>query len=105
MKNVYLALAILGAAVPYVFFVQYFSTEGLALQGFLAAAFANPAVGGLSADLILSSAAFWIFMFARRAVFRDPHPAPFIALNLLVGLSCALPAYLYVRERKEPSIV
>lgn len=104
MKNVYLALAILGAAVPYAFFVQYFSTEGPALQGFLAAAFTNPAAGGISADLFLSSAIFWVFMSQQRAASKGPHPTLFVALNLLVGLSCALPAYLYARERTQRSI-
>jgi hypothetical protein len=36
-------------------------------------------------------------MFATRT--QGPSPWPFIAINLLIGLSCALPAYLYVRSR------
>ncbi len=95
MKNVYLVAAIIGAAVPYVFFIQHFGAEGLALPAFIGAVLATPAASGFAADLVISSFVFWIFMFQA----RGPKPWPFIAINLLVGLSCALPAYLYFRER------
>ena len=29
-----------------------------------------------------------------------PRPWPFIVINLLIGLSCALPAHLYACERE-----
>ncbi len=97
MKQVYLFAAIVGAVVPYWFFLQHFSIDGLALGAFIAAVFANPAASGFAADLFISSFVFWVYMF--RAGPGSPAPWPFIALNLLVGLSCALPAYLYWRLR------
>jgi uncharacterized membrane protein YccC len=96
MKRVYLILAIVGAAVPYYFFLQHFGNDGLALPAFTAAVFANPAASGFTSDLLLSSVVFWIFMF--QAGEKRPKPWLFIAINLLIGLSCALPAYLYWRE-------
>ena len=96
MKHVYLVLAVTGAVVPYVFFVEYFGTHGLSLVGFLSALFANNAAAGFAADLFLSSFVFWLYMFSRPAA---PRPWLFIGLNLLVGLSCALPAYLYADAR------
>ncbi len=92
MKRLYLLLAVIGAIVPYIGFIDFMRTEGSALGGFFAAWFANGAVSGLSADLVLSSICFILFMVTR----RGPNPLPFVALNLLIGLSCALPAYLYV---------
>ena len=100
MKALYLLLAIVGAVLPYVFFAQHFSSEGVSLSGFVAALFANPAAGGFTADLLLTSFIFWIFMFHQRSREKGPRPVLFIVLNLLIGLSCALPAYLYARERK-----
>ena len=94
MKNLYLILAVVGAVVPYLFFLQFFAEAGLALTGFMGALFANGAAGGFTADLLITSAVFWIYMFSRP---EGPRPWPFIALNLLIGLSCALPAYLYRR--------
>ncbi len=101
MKMLYLVLAIVGAVLPYAFFIQHFSSEGIGLPGFVAALFANPAAGGFTADLLVTSVVFWIFMFHQRSRDKGPQPIIFILLNLLIGLSCALPAYLYARERKE----
>ena len=97
MKNVYLAAAIIGALVPYWFFGQQFAQEGPALVPFLSAAFATPVASGFAADLFISSFVFWAFMFS--AGENAPSPWPFIAMNLLIGLSCALPAWLYWRAR------
>lgn len=96
MKSVYLILAITGAVVPYVFFVDFFGAHGLSLVGFASALFVNGAAAGFAADLFLSSFVFWIFMFSRPAA---PRPWLFIVLNLTIGLSCALPAYLYADAR------
>ncbi len=101
MKTLYLLLAIAGALLPYAFFLQHFSSEGVSLPGFVAAVFANPAAGGFTADLLFTSVVFWIFMFQQRSREKGPSPIIFIALNLLIGLSCALPAYLYARERRD----
>ena len=101
MKTLYLVLAIVGAVLPYAFFIQHFTTEGVGISGFVAALFANPAAGGFTADLLFTSLVFWIFMFHQRSRQKDPRPILFIVLNLLVGLSCAFPAYLYARERRE----
>ena len=96
MKNLYLVLTILGAVVPYLFFFQFIQTEGIDV-----AAFVTGAAGGISADLLLSSFIFWVFMFQQLRKKGSPKPYAFIVLNLFIGLSCALPAYLYVRERPE----
>jgi hypothetical protein len=98
MKRFYLILAVLGAIAPYVFFFQFFSEEGINLSKFVSALFANGAISGFTADLLITSLVFWIAMFQQRGKGRGPNPLPFVALNLLIGLSCALPAYLYTRE-------
>ena len=99
MKLVYLALAIVGAAVPYVFFIQQMQVTGLDLRDFMAAAFANPVAAGFASDLFISSFVFWVVIFRRRSAGNGPRPALFVILNLLIGLSCALPAYLYAHEK------
>ncbi len=97
MKKLYLGLTILGAAVPYIFFVQFFQQYGFNLSAFVAGLFVNGAGGGFSADLLVSSFIFWLFMFQQLK--EGPQPTIFIILNLTIGLSCALPAYLYAREK------
>ncbi len=104
MKNLYLMLAIAGAVVPYIFFGQFFAEAGLDLPAFVAALFTNGAAGGFTADLLIASGVFWIYMFSRK---EGPSPWLFVVLNLSIGLSCALPAYLYasLRARTEAPAV
>lgn len=99
MKNIYLALSILGAIVPFFFFIPFFGSEGFGLGTFVSALFANGAAGGFTADLLITSSTFWIFLWSR----KTPRFWVYILLNLSIGLSCALPAYLYVRASKESS--
>lgn len=98
MKNVYLFLSLAGAVVPYGFFMEFFGEFGIDLPVFVSALFANGAVGGFTADLLISSLVFWIFMVGQK---DGPAPWLFILLNLAVGLSCALPAYLYATSRRD----
>ena len=99
MKNVYLILSIVGAIVPYVFFGDFISKEGLDLVRFSKALFVNGAAGGFSSDLLISSLTFWLFLYKT----KWKRPIPFIIINLTIGLSCALPLYFYFGERKQAS--
>ena len=101
MKKLYLFLTIIGAIVPYVFFFQFIQAEGLNIPAFISALFVNGAAGGFSADLLLSSCIFWLFMFRQVKESDGPKPHLFIVLNLTIGLCCALPAYLYAREEAQ----
>ena len=95
MRTYYLLLAIAGAIIPLAFFAQFFFGGGheAASLDFVSALFVNGAAGGFTADLLISSWVFWGYMWSRRA--SGPKMLPFVALNLCIGLSCALPAYLY----------
>ena len=97
MKNVYLLCAVAGAVVPYVFFWDFFAVAGVDLIAFVQALFVNGAAGGFTADLLITSGVFWLYLFSRDS---GPPAWPFVILNLVIGLSCALPAYLYVRARQ-----
>lgn len=100
MRIFYLVMAIIGAVVPFVFYAQHFTLQGADPTAFLSAAVATPAVRGLTADLVLSSLAFCALMVHERRRRNGPHPILFVAFNLLIGLSCAIPAYLYARTRR-----
>lgn len=97
-STVYLVLAVAGALVPWLFFAGFFAREGLA-GDFVGALFVNGAAGGITADLVISSGVFWVFCFhegRRRGVGRL---WLYVLVNLVVGLSCALPLFLWARER------
>lgn len=97
-KNIYLTLAILGTILPYIFMIDFLQLSGLNLWLFFDAIFANGAAAAMSVDLIITSIVFWIFLFEQSKVSDNPKPLVFILLNLTLGLSCALPAYLYAKQ-------
>lgn len=98
MKNVYLPAAAIGAIIPLMFFVAHFNAIGFGVMEFAAGVTANAAASGFTADLFISSFVFWAFMFHRHRYAHGPSPALFVVLNLGIGLSCTLPAYLYAME-------
>jgi len=100
LRTVYLVLAVAGAIIPWAFFLQHFESTGVGAMAFLRAVFANPAASGFTADVVLSSVVFWILVLRQRLERHGPPPLPFILLNLLFGLSCALPAWLYACARR-----
>jgi len=97
MKHLYLVLAIVGAIAPYVFFIEHFSASGFGLGTFIEAAFANGAAGGATADLLISSLVFWIYLISRKA----QNVWLYVIVNLTIGLSCALPLYLFLTSRQD----
>ncbi len=97
LKTIWLLLAIAGAVLPWYWLAGHFAASGLGLGEFLAAASANDVVAGFVADLLVSSLVFWVYMYSRRP--SGPAPWPFILINLFIGLSCALPAYLWAASR------
>ena len=97
--HIYLAAAIAGAVLPYVCFLNYFAEMGIG-PSFLFAIFANGAATGFAVDLSLSSFVFWFWMFPDARAHGIETRWPYVVLNLTIGLSCALPAYLWQRERR-----
>jgi hypothetical protein len=105
MKKIYLFFAIIGAVLPYIFFFQFISMEGINLTLFIQSLFLNGPSSGFSVELLLSSVVFWIYMFSQRHEPYAPKAYWFVILNLAIGLSCALPAYLYAKElNKEKNV-
>jgi hypothetical protein len=49
-------------------------------------------------DLLISSVVFWSFLFYEGRRLRMKNLWVYVAANLLVGLSLALPLFLYFRE-------
>jgi len=86
--------------VPFLFFVEFFLSQELDIVGFWKGIFANGAAGGFAADLLISSAIFWIYL----GVNREPGMWRYVALKLTLGLSCALPYYLYVKASEQETV-
>jgi hypothetical protein len=57
------------------------------------------AAGGFTMDLLVTSLVFWIYLFGEAKRVGIQQRWVFVALNLVIGLSCALPLFLWARER------
>ncbi len=104
MKRIYLFLAIIGAIVPYIFYFQFIQVEGLNFSLFIVELFDSKASSGSTADVLLATVAFWAFLFQRTNNPDAPKPLLFFILSCTIGLSCALPAYLYANEKQSNKV-
>jgi len=98
-KNIYLLLCGLGVVVPYSFFLPWVFRNGLDWRLFLAALAANRISLFFVADVLISAVVLVVFM-GREAERVRIRGGWIVTLGLcLVGVSFALPLYLYLRER------
>ena len=100
MRAFYLIAAVLGFILPYIFFIQFLAENGLNLALFVQQMFASPIAGFFSMDVIISSIVFWAFLFSEGRRLAMQRLWIYVLLNLLMGVSFALPVFLYVREGK-----
>lgn len=99
MKKVYIAAAILGTLIPWYFFAQFISLNGLDIPFFASSLFANGAAGGFSADVLISLFVFWIWSYGDARKRQIAKWWLVLPAGLTVGLSLSLPLYLLMRER------
>ena len=99
-QNLYLLLAVIGFLAPYYFFIQLSPQQGFDISALLQPLFANHFMKGLAMDLTVSVIVFWFFMFAEADRLQMKNPWLYLLATLLVGMSFALPLFLYFRERK-----
>lgn len=97
-KSVYLGLCFVGLVLPYWQFVPWVSVHGLNLALFVRELFANRISAFFGMDVLVSAVVLIVFMRieSRRAPVRYRW-LPILAL-VLVGVSLALPLFLYLRE-------
>jgi len=96
MKRFYGLMAIIGTVAPWFYFGSYFADGDR--ETFGDALFASPLMVGFVADLSISIVVLlaWSFVDSRRNQISRWWLVPIASLT--VGLSLALPLYLYLRE-------
>lgn len=100
LQATYLILCILGTALPYTQFVPFLVEHGLNLHLFFEQLLANRISSFFGIDVIVSSLVFWVFIWVEGTRLKMNFLWIYIASNLLVGLSLALPLFLLMRQRK-----
>ncbi|MEM1125244.1 MAG: DUF2834 domain-containing protein [Bacteroidota bacterium] len=93
----YLVLAILGTLLPYGLWAHFLVTNDFSVSA-VVETLMNPLALALLAELVVASVVFWIYMARQAAKYDIPHLWMFITLNIVVGLSCAWPLFMYVRR-------
>ena len=99
-KNVYLILSIVGFALPYYYFVSFLIANGLDFRVFFQQLFGAPISSMFAVDLLISSVVFVFYLRREAARYNIGRRWLYIVVLLTVGLSCALPLFLYVRESR-----
>ena len=103
MRRFYLLAAIVGAIVgaitPYAVYFGYLAYAP-GSSGALSLAWGNPIAAATLADFTISCVVFWPFLFAESKRLGIRYWWAFIPANPIIGLSFALPAFLYVRVSK-----
>jgi hypothetical protein len=99
MKTIYLVCAIAGAIFPYSQLVIWLADYGLDAKGFILELFSTRIGAFFGLDVIISAIVLIVFILSegcRRQMKSLWLP---IAATCLVGVSCGLPLFLFMRER------
>ena len=99
-KHLYLGLCVIGTVLPYTQFVPFLREHGLDLRLFFEQLFATHIGGFFGWDVIVSSVVLWVMVGVegRRTGIRYRWVP--LAASLIVGVSLALPLFLYLREAR-----
>ena|SRR5689334_3739923 len=97
-KRFYMILAVIGFIGPYYFFIAFLKAHGLDGKAFLQELFGTPISAFFAVDLLLSSVVFVRYLRQEASRYRIKRRWLYLIALLTVGLSFALPLFLYVRE-------
>lgn len=97
-KQFYLVAALVGTVVSWFFFWGFFATEGVNIPLFVSSLFVNGAAAGFSADVLISIVVFLVWSYGDAKRHHVPRWWLVLLSSFTVGLSLALPLYLYLRE-------
>ena len=98
LRMFYLGMSIIGAIVPMIYVLGWLQNGG-ALMGLVAAWSINAASTGLMWDLLISAVVFAVFAVSECIARRDYFPLVALPVTVMIGLSCGLPLYLFLRTR------
>ena len=98
-RTIYLILAIVGGIAPYATYFGYLAYVP-GSSGALGLVWGSAISAATMVDFSISCIAFWPFLYSESKRLGIRFWWLFVLANLIIGLSFALPAFLYLRERK-----
>lgn len=104
MQLIYFCLSLLGLVIPYSQFIAFIADHGLNLALFWEQLFVNQISSFFALDLLISVVVFWIFLIKEGTRLQMKLLWVYILLDLIIGLSFALPLFLGMRSRNLPRL-
>ncbi|HEY0321819.1 MAG TPA: DUF2834 domain-containing protein [Pyrinomonadaceae bacterium] len=104
MQWLYLIAAILGTLLPLSQLIPFLAMYGFDVPLLFRQLFQTHASAFFGLDVIVSSVVLWLFVFSEGRRLRMKNLWVYILCNLMVGVSSALPLFLFFRERKLKAI-
>jgi hypothetical protein len=99
MQWLYLIAAVLGAVLPLSQLIPFLAAHGLDVPLLFRQLFQTNASAFFGLDVIVSSVVLWLFVFSEGRRRGMKNLWLYIVCNLAVGVSLALPLFLFFRER------
>jgi hypothetical protein len=100
LRHRYLIIAVLGTVVPYLFFLQFLLENGLDLVLFAEQMLGTEIAAFFTWDVVISTLAVLTLIFTEGRRLQMKNLWLYVVFNLLVGVSLALPAFLYARQKQ-----
>jgi len=100
MRWLYLPLAVIGAVLPYSQFVPWLAAHGLNLRLLFEELFSGRVSTFFGLDVIVSALVLLVFIFREETERKMRMLWLPVAATCLIGVSCGLPLFLYLRERQ-----
>jgi hypothetical protein len=97
--RLYLALALIGAALPLSAFLPWFADNGLDIPLFIAELFSTRIGAFFGWDVIVSALVLFAFIAVESRRLGIQHWWLPVIATLSIGVSCGLPLFLALRER------
>jgi hypothetical protein len=104
-KTIYLALCFVGALLPYWQFVPWVIQHGMNLPLFVRELFANRISAFFGMDVLISAIVLIAFMRVESGRLKIRRRWLPVLAVLTVGVSLALPMFLYMRELRMEELV
>lgn len=99
LRLLWLALAVWGTIHPMYYFFSWFQENGYNIMAMVDAWHANSASSGLVWDLTVAAVTLTIFVLVESIKERNWPGLLAIPATYLIGVSCGLPLYLFLRSR------
>ena len=97
-KHLYLILAVIGFVGPYCFLISFLAAQGVDGKAFVQQLFGTKISTFFAVDLLVSSVVFLRYLAREATRYSIGYRWVYVVALLTVGLSFALPLFLFVRE-------